>query len=190
MVIAADFDRVFTIGSVFRAEDSHTHRHLCEFVGLDLEMAFYEHYHEVIQVIGNMFIAVFKGLQEFCQDEIDTVGRQFPAEPFKFLEPSLVLTYKEALKMLRDGGIDIGDEDDLSTPNEKFLGKLVKEKYDTDFYILDKYPLAVRPFYTMPDPHDPVSIIIKPFHTLIPFKQAYMVGPGVCLCVPSYLMMM
>ena len=41
-----------------------------------------------------------------------------------------------------------------STPAEKFLGRLVKEKYNTDFYILDKYPLAVRPFYTMPDPND------------------------------------
>ncbi len=30
-------------------------------------------------------------------------------------------------------------------------------QYDTDYYILDKYPLAVRPFYTMPDPNDPVS---------------------------------
>lgn len=29
-------------------------------------------------------------------------------------------------------------------------------QYDTDFYMLDKYPLAVRPFYTMPDPHNPV----------------------------------
>ena len=49
---------------VFRAEDSNTHRHLCEFVGLDVEMAFFEHYHEVIQVIGDMFIAIFKGLRE------------------------------------------------------------------------------------------------------------------------------
>ena len=30
-------------------------------------------------------------------------------------------------------------------------------QYDTDFYILDKFPLAIRPFYTMPDPHNPVS---------------------------------
>ena len=45
----------------------------------------------------------------------------------------------------------------FSTPNEKLLGKLVKQKYDTDFFILDKYPLCVRPFYTMPDPHNPVS---------------------------------
>ena len=34
---------------------------------------------------------------------------------------------------------------------EKQLGRLVKEKYNTDFYILDKFPLAIRPFYTMPD---------------------------------------
>ncbi len=33
--------------AVFRAEDSNTHRHLCEFVGMDIEMCFYEHYHEV-----------------------------------------------------------------------------------------------------------------------------------------------
>ena len=46
----------------------------------------------------------------------------------------------------------------FSTPNEKLLGRLVREKYDTDFYILDKYPLAVRPFYTMPDPHNKVGI--------------------------------
>ena len=35
------------------------------------------------------------------------------------------------------------------------LGKVVKEKYGTDFFILDKYPMDVRPFYTMPDPANP-----------------------------------
>jgi len=44
-----------------------------------------------------------------------------------------------------------------STEHEKLLGKLVLEKYDTDYYILDKFPTAVRPFYTMPDAADPVS---------------------------------
>jgi aspartyl-tRNA synthetase len=42
----------------------------------------------------------------------------------------------------------------LSTPNEKLLGRLVRERHQTDFYVLDKFPLAVRPFYTMPDPKD------------------------------------
>ena len=33
----------------------------------------------------------------------------------------------------------------------------MKEKYNTDFFMLDKFPLTIRPFYTMPDPADPVS---------------------------------
>lgn len=44
------------------------------------------------------------------------------------------------------------DYEDLSTENEKKLGDIVREKYDTDFFFMDKYPLSVRPFYTMPDP--------------------------------------
>ncbi|XP_015924414.2 aspartate--tRNA ligase, cytoplasmic isoform X2 [Parasteatoda tepidariorum] len=155
MAITADFDRVYTIGSVFRAENSNTHRHLCEFIGLDLEMAFNYHYHEVVDLIGEMFVEIFKGLRDRFSKEIETIHKQFPAEPFKFLEPSLRLDYSQGLALLREAGVEIGDEDDLSTPDEKLLGKIVKAKYDTDFYILDKFPLAIRPFYTMPDAVNP-----------------------------------
>ncbi|XP_055379753.1 aspartate--tRNA ligase, cytoplasmic [Condylostylus longicornis] len=155
MAIAADFDKVFTIGAVFRAEDSNTHRHLTEFVGVDLEMAFKYHYHEVLNTIGNTFTAIFKGLRDNYQHEIDAVCQQYRVEPFKFLEPPLVLKYSEGVAMLKDVGVEMEDTEDLSTPNEKLLGRLVKAKYDTDFYILDKFPLAIRPFYTMPDPVDP-----------------------------------
>ena len=68
--------------------------------------------------------------------EIKTVCEQYPAEPFKFLDPPLRLEFAEGIAMLREAGVDIGDEDDLSTPAEKFLGRLVRAKYDTDFYIL------------------------------------------------------
>jgi LPS O-antigen subunit length determinant protein (WzzB/FepE family) len=33
----------------------------------------------------------------------------------------------------------------------------IKAKYNTDYYIIDKFPLEIRPFYTMPDPTNPVS---------------------------------
>merc|ERR1719187_2898654 len=154
MAIAADFDKVYTVGGVFRAEDSNTHRHLTEFVGLDLEMAFKFHYHEVVDTIGHLFTCIFRGLQDKYQEEIKTVNNQFPHEPFKFLDPPLRLEYPEAVDMLKEAGVEMGDEEDLSTPSEKLLGRLVKAKYDTDFFILDKFPLAVRPFYTMPDPTD------------------------------------
>jgi aspartyl-tRNA synthetase len=56
---------------------------------------------------------------------------------------------------LQEAGVDASFDEDISTTNEKTLGKLVREKFGTDFYMMDKYPQAARPFYTMPDPENP-----------------------------------
>ncbi|KAK6462424.1 aspartyl-tRNA synthetase [Scheffersomyces coipomensis] len=155
-LIAADFEKVFEIAPVFRAENSYTHRHMTEFTGLDLEMAFEEHYDEVLDVLMELFVFIFTELKKRYGTEIATVRKQFPVEEFKVPEGKMVrLHFKEGIAMLRAAGKEVDDFEDLSTENEKLLGKLVRDKYDTDFYILDKFPLAVRPFYTMPDPEDP-----------------------------------
>ena len=43
-------------------------------------------------------------------------------------------------------GVDLQPDvlGDLTTELERELGKLVKKKYNTDFYVLFRYPLAVR----------------------------------------------
>jgi len=158
-------ERVFEVGPVFRAEDSNTHRHLCEFTGLDMEMSINEHYFEVLEVFSDLFISIFEGLNTTYANEISEVQKMFPAEPFKFLKPSLRLTYAEGCKLLNDytyteedikrGCTDQDPEEDLSTPNEKLLGRIVKAKYNTDFFMMDEYPLKIRPFYTMPHPTNP-----------------------------------
>ncbi|GLT55652.1 hypothetical protein SLA2020_287540 [Shorea laevis] len=51
--------------------------------------------------------------------------------------------------MLKDAGVEIDPLGDLHTESERKLGQLVLEKYDTEFYMLHRYPLAARPFYTM-----------------------------------------
>ena len=178
MAIAADFERVYEIGPVFRAEDSNTPRHMTEFIGLDLEMAIEEHYHEVMDLLDGMLKSIFSGLREKYKKEIEVVQKQFPADDFKWREGpegTLKLTFKEAIDILVDDGVPREDLDDIkcacffplsnfysdrdlySTENEKRLGKLMKIKYDTDYYIIDKFPMALRPFYTMPDPEDPVG---------------------------------
>ncbi|PLW31508.1 hypothetical protein PCANC_21070 [Puccinia coronata f. sp. avenae] len=58
MAIAADFDRVYDIGPVFRAENSKTYRHMTKFIGLDLEMAIKEHYHEAVDLLDGLFISI------------------------------------------------------------------------------------------------------------------------------------
>jgi aspartyl-tRNA synthetase len=66
------------------------------------------------------------------------VSQQYPFEPIKYLRPTLRITFKEGIDMLRAAGFDAPYDEDISTPHEKALGKLVKEKFDTDFYIMDK----------------------------------------------------
>jgi aspartyl-tRNA synthetase len=158
MAIAADFERVYEIGPVFRAEDSNTHRHLTEFIGLDLEMVIEEHYHEVMEMLDSLFLSIFRVLRERYKGEIELVRNQFPADEFKWREGpegTLKLTFREAIDMLAEDGVPREVLDDINTENEKRLGRLVKAKYGTDYFIIDKFPMALRPFYTMPDPDDP-----------------------------------
>lgn len=108
MAACAGFEKVFEVGPVFRAEKSHTHRayprtavvprsdgggrlttrgaragHLCEFTGLDFEMAIKEHYFEVLDVFGDLFHFIFDGINERCREELATVQKQHPFEPIQ-----------------------------------------------------------------------------------------------------------
>lgn len=161
MAIAADFERVYEVGPVFRAEDSNTPRHLTEYTGLDLEMALEEHYHEALDIIDGMFKNLWKGIYERYQPEIDLISEYYPQERVIWLDETPRIPFADGVQMLIDSGwVDEegnppSKEEDLATRAEIRLGQLVREKYKTDYYILDKFPASARPFYTMPDPNDP-----------------------------------
>lgn len=182
MALMADLERVFEVGPVFRSENSMTHRHMTEFTGLDLEMTFKEHYSEVLDVLDRTFNAVFDGLNEKFASELETVRKQHPFQNLRYKYPCLRFTYPEAMALLRAEGpallralreattdeaekaklaqreADVAKHDDLEdigTEDEKLLGEVVANKYQQDFYVIDKFPAHVRPFYTMPDPTNP-----------------------------------
>ena len=135
MAISADFERVFEIGpgtsilpylipdphtkitlhpSVFRAENSNSHRHMTEFTGLDLEMAIHESYEEVVDTLDSLLLHIFSGLQQKYSKEIAVINKQFPAEPFLWLEKTLRLKWADGIALLREAKVDIGDFDDLT----------------------------------------------------------------------------
>lgn len=155
MAIASDLERVFEIGPVFRAEKSHTRRHLCEFTGLDLEMAIKDHYLETLIVVHKMFKHIFNNLETRWGKELAVIRKQYHSEPLTFTDEPCVVHWNEGMNMLQEAGHDMGDRlKDLTGAQELALGELVRKKYNTDFFMLDKYPTSIRPFYTMPDPHD------------------------------------
>ena len=59
MTTIGGFGGVYEVGPVFRAEKSNTHRHMCEFVGLDAEMEIMEHYFEVGAISGENIFSSF-----------------------------------------------------------------------------------------------------------------------------------
>ena len=160
MCIASDFERVYEIGPVFRAENSNTHRHLTEYTGLDLEMAIEEHYHEALYLIDATLKHIFQGLYDRFGREVEHIKRHFPHDDLLWLKETPRIPFVEGIRMLRDSGWTDEDgsppseHEDLHTRDEIRLGELVKEKYKTDYYILDKFPASARPFYTMPDHQD------------------------------------
>ncbi|BFZ60706.1 aspartate--tRNA ligase dps1 [Saitoella coloradoensis] len=160
MSISAGMGKVFEIGPVFRAEDSNTKRHLTEYVGLDLEMEVKGGYKEMLGVVDGMFKEVFAGVYERFGREVEIVQQVFGAERLVWAEETPVIPFREGVRMLNESGWrdesgrELSDKEDLGTRDEIRLGVLVKERYGTDYFVLDKFPKAVRPFYTMPDSED------------------------------------
>jgi nondiscriminating aspartyl-tRNA synthetase len=132
-------ERVFEISSYFRAEPSHTVRHLSEFVSVDLEAAFLDYgdimdivQELVISTINDLFVhrnkemALFENKQEILIDKIPRI------------------TYQKCLEDLNSLGEIIEFGDDLSDPGLKKLGEI----YPSFYFIID-WPTKLKPFYIL-----------------------------------------
>jgi ergosteryl-3beta-O-L-aspartate synthase len=131
---------------------------MTEYTGLDLEMTINGHYHEAMWLIDAVLRHIFKGIYEDHRHEIQTLKHHFPHDDLVWHEQTTVITFSEGVKILdesgwqNDDGSQQSEYSDLPSKGEERLGKLVKEKFHTDYYILDKFPTSARPFYTMLDP--------------------------------------
>ncbi len=93
-----------------------------------------------------------------CAAEVELIRSVYPSEELLLPEPGkeLRLTFAEAQQLLREEGPpefrEVRDDEDMSTPQEKALGALVRAKFNTDFFAIDKFPESARPFYAKVDP--------------------------------------
>ena len=106
-------------------------------------MVFNNHYHEVLSFGENLIVHILTTLQKEYAREIATIQRIYPrAGDFRIKDnKALRLKYADGIALLKEAGVDTSEQDrfetDLSTAMEKQLGKIIREKYDTDFYGLD-----------------------------------------------------
>ncbi|EXL39082.1 aspartyl-tRNA synthetase [Fusarium oxysporum f. sp. radicis-lycopersici 26381] len=137
MAIAAGFKKVYEIGPVFHASNSELQQDLTECTSLDVGMTLGQSYNDLIQTVDDALKHVFATVQSI--PELQVVRDRWPSKDVIWLVKAPIIHFTEALQMLRNNGRDIEGED-LSTGDEVRLGELVKQKYMTDYYILDNLP--------------------------------------------------
>ena len=101
---------------MFRAENSNTNRHLCEFTGLDLEMEFKNHYFEVLDLIGELMVFMFKNMKTRYARELGVINDQYPFEDFKCADPVVKISFKDGIKLLHEAGVKQEPLEDLCIP--------------------------------------------------------------------------
>ncbi len=146
MMVGAGFESVFEIGHAYRAELHNTWRHLNEYVSLDIEMGFIKDETDLMDLEEELMKHLFKHLNETCEYELKILDvklpeiKNIPRIPLTEVQNILLKEYNKKSPV---GNID--------AEGEVFLSKYIKEKYDSDFVFITKYPASKRPMYTMPD---------------------------------------
>ena len=138
-------ERVFEISSFYRAEKSHTGRHLSEFTSVDIEAAMMD-YTDVMDVLESIVVDVFKNTAENSKTEQQEIGHEIkiPDSPFERV------SYTQALEELGNLDIKLEFGEDLQDSHLRSLG----DKHPGFFFLTD-WPMKLKPFYIHEKDDDP-----------------------------------
>ncbi len=138
-------ERVFEIASFYRAEKSHTVRHLAEFTSVDIEAAFMD-YTDVMDVLESLILDVYKFTSTNCKEEQKIIGHEIKVQSSPFER----ITYSNVLDEVKAAGVKLEFGDDLLDSHLRIVGKK-----HPGFYFITDWPLKLKPFYIREKDDDP-----------------------------------
>ncbi|MEK7149594.1 MAG: aspartate--tRNA(Asn) ligase [Patescibacteria group bacterium] len=151
-IMVGAFERVFEIGSVFRAEPHFTTRHVNEYISLDAEMGFINDYQDVMKELNKTLVKIFNDLTKKGGKYLKEYDVEIPEVPNKI--PSVKLSeIKEIIK--KKYKYEISADTDIDPEGERLAGRYAKEEFNSDFIFITHYPFSDRPFYTMRSKENP-----------------------------------
>ena len=147
-------ERVFALAPFFRAEPSHTPRHLAEGKQFEFEMGFFSHWHEILDIQENAIKYILTYLHKHCSAQIALLGGNLIKAPQDVPFPRL--SFKEAQELyFQRSGVDERAETDLSPAAERELCKYAQEEHGTDLIFIVDWKTLKRPFYAFPNETNP-----------------------------------
>lgn len=153
-VFAQSFQKVYTFGPTFRAENSNTPRHAAEFWMVEPEVAFSD-LEDNIELAEKFIKYIIKYILKNNRDELEYLNEWHDKTLITTLKSHLAdsfakITYHEAIEILKDAKSkgekfefnDIEWGIDLQTEHEKYICK----KFNKPTFIIN-YPQSIKAFY-------------------------------------------
>ena len=130
-------ERVFEISNFYRAENSHTGRHLTEFTSVDIEAAFMD-YTDVMDVLESLVRGTVDDITKDCKQLLSTIGYTIKMPELSFER----ITYEQCVTELlaADQKLEFGD--DLLDSHLRIIGE-----NHPGFFFLTDWPISLKPFY-------------------------------------------
>jgi nondiscriminating aspartyl-tRNA synthetase len=145
LAIAGGLGKVYDLGPSWRAELSHTPRHMSEHRTIAPEVSFIADERDTMRVEEAMLVSGIRRANEKCQKELDVLELDL-AEP---QTPFPELSFPEVYDTLERLGYPLPRERDLDRESEKLLTEHVKNEFGSDYFFVDRFPSSVKPFYVM-----------------------------------------
>ena len=150
--------KIYTFGPTFRAENSHTGRHLAEFDMIEPE-AVMDSLQENVQLANQYFTFCVKAMLMGCTDDLkfldSTISPGLIEKLIRCSSSGTIVTYTEAIDIINSAPLaDLAENeitwgDDLNSLQEKYI---VKSKGDIPVFVI-QYPKAIKSFYMLETPN-------------------------------------
>jgi asparaginyl-tRNA synthetase len=150
-VYALALGRVYTFGPTFRAENSHTSRHLAEFWMIEPEMAFCDLQGD-IDLAEELLKHLVATARDECREDTELFSRfidkELPARFSAVLDHDFArITYTEAVELLaktkRQFEFPVNWGSDLQSEHERYLCEEIFRRP----VVVTAYPKTIKPFY-------------------------------------------
>lgn len=130
-IMVGVFERVFEIGSTYRAEPSATTRHMSEFITIDGEMGFVD-FDQLINFVGGLLTHVVEDSWKSCESSFklwNAVKAKLPADPKDIPRISIAEIHEMFFKATQE---DHRSEGDLAPAEEKWICEWTKKNKGSD----------------------------------------------------------
>ncbi|TVQ41216.1 MAG: aspartate--tRNA(Asn) ligase [Spirochaetaceae bacterium] len=146
-LVASGMERVFEVGTAYRAEKHDTPRHLNEYVSLDVEVGFIDGEHELMDLEVEILAAVFEGVAADCAEELELFDATLPSRAE--LQQTPRISHDDARQIASDR---LGRRlFEINPEAERALCDWALAEHGVEALFVYGFPRKKRPFYTYPD---------------------------------------